>query len=60
MLGDDDGLVCVPFDQAEKIHEQARAKNEAETKILANTQAGKLDPKIWVDESLKRLGCEGE
>ena len=59
MLGDDDGLLCVPFDQAAKIHEHARAKNEAEAKILANTQAGKLDPKSWVDESLKRLGCEG-
>lgn len=59
MLGDDDGLLCVPFDQTAKIHEQARAKNEAEAKTLANTQAGKLDPKSWVDESLKRLGCEG-
>ena len=59
MLGDDDGLLCVPFDETAKIHEQARAKNETEAKILANTQAGKLDPKTWVDESLKRLGCEG-
>lgn len=59
MLGDDDGLLCVPFDETAKIHQQARAKNEAEAKTLANTQAGKLDPKTWVDESLKRLGCEG-
>jgi regulator of RNase E activity RraA len=59
MLGDDDGLLCVPFDHATEIHEQARAKNETEAKILANTQAGKLDPKSWVDETLKRLGCEG-
>jgi regulator of RNase E activity RraA len=59
MLGDDDGLLCVPFDQAAAIHPQARAKNEDEAKILANTQAGKLDAKKWVDESLKKLGCEG-
>lgn len=59
MLGDDDGLLCVPFDQAAGIHAAAKAKNEAEVKILANTQAGKLDPKTWVDETLKRLGCEG-
>jgi regulator of RNase E activity RraA len=59
VLGDDDGLLCVPFDQAATIHEQAHAKNKAEAKILANTQAGRLDPKTWVDESLKRLGCEG-
>lgn len=37
----------------------ARAKNEAEAKVLANARAGKLDPKTWVDESLKKLGCEG-
>jgi regulator of RNase E activity RraA len=59
MLGDDDGLLCVPFEQTARIYEQARAKNEAEAKTLANIQAGKLDPKSWVDESLKRLGCEG-
>ncbi|WP_331376865.1 RraA family protein [Sinorhizobium chiapasense] len=59
MLGDDDGLVCVPFDQVEEIYAQAKAKNEAEAKTLANTLAGKLDPKLWVDESLKKLGCEG-
>lgn len=59
MLGDDDGLLCVPFDQAGRLHVEAKAKNEAEAKILANTQAGKLDPKTWVDETLKRLGCEG-
>ncbi len=58
VLGDDDGLLCVPFGEAAAIHEQARAKNEAEAKILANTQAGRLDPKTWVDESLKKLGCE--
>jgi regulator of RNase E activity RraA len=59
VLGDDDGLLCVPFDATAEIHKQARAKNEAEAKTLANTQAGKLDPKTWVDESLKKLGCEG-
>ncbi|MDK1374619.1 MULTISPECIES: RraA family protein [unclassified Sinorhizobium] len=59
MLGDDDGLVCIPFDQVEEVYAQAKAKNEAEAKTLANTLAGKLDPKLWVDESLKKLGCEG-
>ncbi|MBP1884671.1 RraA family protein [Sinorhizobium mexicanum] len=59
MLGDDDGLVCVPFDQVEEVYAQAKGKNEAEAKTLANTLAGKLDPKLWVDESLKKLGCEG-
>ncbi|MDK1492610.1 RraA family protein [Sinorhizobium sp. 7-81] len=59
MLGDEDGLVCVPFDQVEDVYATAKAKNEAEAKTLANTLVGKLDPKLWVDESLKKLGCGG-
>ena len=59
VLGDDDGLLCVPFDAAAAVHDAAKAKHEAELKTLANTQAGRLDPKTWVDEALKRLGCEG-
>jgi regulator of RNase E activity RraA len=59
VLGDDDGLLCVPFDAAASLYDAARAKHEAEEKTLASTQAGRLDPKTWVDEALKRLGCEG-
>jgi RraA family protein len=59
VIGDDDGLLCVPFAETKAVHEAATAKNEAEARTLANTQAGKLDPKNWVDETLKRLGCEG-
>lgn len=59
IIGDDDGLLCVPFARTGEIYEQAKAKNEAEARTVANTLAGKLDPKSWVDESLKRLGCEG-
>jgi RraA family protein len=59
VIGDDDGLLCVPYDNTEALYEAARAKREAEEKTLAATMAGRLDPKTWVDESLKRLGCEG-
>lgn len=59
VIGDDDGILCVPFDEAVRIEGLARAKKEAEAKTLANTQAGKLDPKRWVDETLARLGCGG-
>lgn len=59
IIGDDDGVLCVPFAEVAAIHRLARAKNEAETKTLANTEAGKLDPKNWVDETLARLGCAG-
>ena len=59
IIGDDDGFLCVPFASTSAIYEVAKAKHEAEAKTLANTQSGRLDPKTWVDETLKRLGCEG-
>ncbi len=59
ILGDEDGLVCVPFDETEEIHALAKAKNIAEAKTYENTLAGRLDPKLWVDETLRKLGCDG-
>lgn len=59
VIGDDDGLLCVPFAHTEEIYRQAKAKRESEAKAAANTLAGNLDPKLWVDEALQRLGCEG-
>ena len=59
IIGDDDGFLCVPFDATGAIYDVAKAKHEAELRTLANTRAGRLDPKTWVDEALKRLGCEG-
>ncbi|WP_207540576.1 RraA family protein [Sabulicella rubraurantiaca] len=58
VLGDDDGLLCVPLGEAEAIHAAATAKQEAEEKQMANIVAGKHDPS-WVDATLRRLGCEG-
>jgi regulator of RNase E activity RraA len=59
MIGDEDGLLCVPFEATQEVYRKAKAKNGAEATAAANTLAGKLDPKLWVDETLKRLGCEG-
>jgi regulator of RNase E activity RraA len=58
IIGDDDGFLCVPFDATGAIYDVAKAKHEAEMRTLASTKAGRLDPKTWVDEALKRLGCE--
>jgi regulator of RNase E activity RraA len=57
MLGDDDGLLCVPFEEVETVYAQARAKSEAEEKQRAAIKAGTAD-RAWVDAALKRLGCE--
>lgn len=59
VIGDDDGILCVPADNATEIYEAAVAKRQAEEKIQARTLAGDLDEKLWVDEALRKLGCEG-
>ena len=58
VIGDDDGVLAVPYDQTASIYALAKEKNEAEAKVLANTNAGKLDKKAWVDEALIKLGCQ--
>jgi RraA family protein len=58
VLGDDDGLLCVPFEQVEAIHAAAAAKQAAEVKQAAEIEAGTYAAP-WVDETLRRLGCKG-
>jgi RraA family protein len=57
MLGDADGVLCVPFEQAEEILVAARAKVAAEEKTLKDIAAGTLDTS-WIDATLKRIGCD--
>lgn len=59
VLGDDDGLLGIPYDATESVFAAAKAKHEAETRTLENTLAGRLDAKLWVDEALRKMGCEG-
>jgi regulator of RNase E activity RraA len=58
IIGDDDGLLCVPFDQTEPVFKATTAKFEAEQKQIANIQAGTHDA-AWVDKQLRELNCEG-
>ena len=58
VIGDDDGLLCVPYDQVEQVHAAAAAKHAAETKQMAAIEAGTHDAS-WVDAALRRLGCGG-
>lgn len=59
MLGDADGVLCVPMAGAEEILAAARKKVETEKTTLENIAAGKLD-QSWVDATLKRIGCDPE
>jgi regulator of RNase E activity RraA len=57
VLGDDDGVLAVAFDDCRAVIEAAEAKQSAEAKQMAAIEAGTLD-RSWVDASLRRLGCE--
>ena len=59
ILGDDDGLVCVPFAQADEVYKAAHKKHEAETKQMEAIGQGQND-RAWVDATLQRLGCQIE
>ena len=57
IIGDDDGMLCVPRLEAETIYKAAKAKNDAEEQQMAAIRAGTSD-RSWVDAALVRLGCE--
>jgi len=56
IIGDDDGVLCVPFDQVQSVLEAARKKSDAEAKAATAIAAGQVDT-AWIDATLKRLGC---
>jgi regulator of RNase E activity RraA len=57
IVGDDDGLVCVPYDHTGSVLKATQAKHAAEIKQMAEIADGSVD-RSWVDATLKRLGCE--
>jgi RraA family protein len=59
IVGDADGLLCVPFDAVETLLEATHRKMEAEKTMLDDIAQGRLDTG-WVDETLRRIGCDPE
>jgi RraA family protein len=59
VIGDEDGLLAVPFDACAAVLAATEAKHAAEIKQLAEIAAGKAD-RAWVDATLAKLGCEIE
>lgn len=59
VVGDGDGLLCVPFDSAEEILAATRKKMDMEKQMLADIAAGTLDT-TWIDATLRRIGCNPE
>jgi regulator of RNase E activity RraA len=58
MVGDLDGVVCVPKDRAESVLALARAQVEKERSIQEAIAKDGWD-RSWVDETLRANGCEG-
>jgi regulator of RNase E activity RraA len=57
ILGDCDGVLCVPKEEAATVLEAARAKKAAEEKQMAAIADGTVD-RSWVDKALNDKGCE--
>jgi len=56
VVGDADGLLCIPFGDAEDVLAATRRKMQLEKEMLADIAAGKLDT-TWIDMTLNRIGC---
>lgn len=58
IIGDLDGVVCVPRSEAERVLELARAQEEKEREIQ-HAIKNKAWDRGWVDDTLKAKGCAG-
>lgn len=59
MVGDGDGVLCIPLEQAEAICAAAQDKHAQEEQTIAAIAAGRLDTS-WIDAALKRQGFGAE
>jgi RraA family protein len=57
VLGDADGVLCVPYDEVQAVLAEARDKVALERKTMDNIAAGKHDTS-WVDARLRTLGVD--
>ncbi|CUH82239.1 RraA family protein [Tropicibacter naphthalenivorans] len=57
MIGDSDGVLCVPIDEAETILKSTQEKSDKEIKQMAAIEAGTND-RSWVERALIERGCE--
>ncbi len=58
IIGDSDGVLAVPLDDAEWILESTLVKQDKEVKQMAAISEG-LNDRTWVDKALKEKGCLG-
>lgn len=56
IIGDADGILCVPYEAAGDVLVIAQEKAKAEAKMIAQFKDGTYDAS-WVDAKLKAIGC---
>ena len=56
IIGDEDGVLCVPYAQTQAVYEATVKKHAAEEKKMQAILEGR-DDRSWVDATLSRLGC---
>ena len=59
IIGDDDGVLCVPYDHVESVLVEARKKADSEAVKAEAIATGQFDT-AWIDATLNRLGCQIE
>lgn len=59
IVGDADGLLCVPFEAVDALLAATLAKMDAEKTMLREIAEDRLDVR-WIDETLRRIGCDPE
>lgn len=59
IVGDADGLLCVPFEAVDALLAATLNKMDAEKTMLEEIAADRLDVG-WIDQTLRRIGCDPE
>jgi RraA family protein len=57
IIGDEDGLLCVPYDHVAEVYARASAKHAVELKNLERIKQGEND-RSWVMKALEQKGCD--
>src|SRR5690625_425099 len=57
LIGDEDGVVSVPLDSAEKMIDLVEKQQEKEKRIMNEIEKGTID-RSWINDTLAIKGCE--
>ncbi|MDC3417579.1 RraA family protein [Aquibacillus salsiterrae] len=57
ILGDEDGVVAIPFEYAEEVLIKVKQQEQKEKEIFQSIENGSVD-RSWIDQTLKQMGCE--